>query len=122
MTRAEIEAKFPTTVVRDRVRTAGWWDPEAGEEDWPTCQGRAIRMATQLQQWADDGVREQVALVSHAGFMEALLKAMLDRLPGASLTIYHFNSAITRLDLRPGHELHLRYLNRVPHLPQELVS
>ncbi|MFW5745705.1 MAG: histidine phosphatase family protein [Spirochaetota bacterium] len=72
--------------------------------------------------WADDGVSGPVALVSHAGFMEALLRAMLDRLPGASLTVYHLNTAITRVDLEPGHELHLRYLNRVPHLPQELVS
>ena len=122
MTRAEIESEFPTAVVGDGVRAAGWWDPAAGEEDWPTCQGRAIRVANQLWRWADDGFRGSVALVSHAGFMEALLKAMLDRLPGAILTIYHFNTAITRIDLRPGHELHLRYLNRVPHLPQELVS
>ena len=50
MTRAEIEAEFPTAVVRDRVRAASWWDPAAGEEDWPTCQGRAIRLATQLWQ------------------------------------------------------------------------
>ena len=122
MTRREIETKFPTAVVGDGVREAGWWDPSAGEEAWPTCQGRAIRVAQELWRWADDGVDGPVALVSHAGFMEVLLKAMLDRLPGAGLTFYHLNTAITRLDLGPGRELHVRYLNRVPHLPQDLVS
>ena len=122
MTRAEIEAEFPTAVVGAGLTETGWWDPAAGEEDWPTCQGRAIRVAKELWQWANDGVVGPVALVSHAGFMEALIKAMLDRLPGGSLTIYHLNTAITRVDLGPDHGLHVRYLNRVPHLPQELVS
>ena len=122
ITREQIESEFPTAVIGDAVREAGWWDPARGEEDWPTCQGRAIRVVQGLWKWADDGVGGPIALVSHAGFMEALLKAMLGRLPGANLTIYHLNTAITRLDLEPGGELHVRYLNRVPHLPQELVS
>jgi 2,3-bisphosphoglycerate-dependent phosphoglycerate mutase len=122
MTRSEIEAAFPTAVIGDDIGADGWWHLAAGQEDWPTCQGRAIRVAKELWRWADDGVRGPVALVSHAGFMEALLKAMLDHLPAADLTIYHLNTAITRIDVGPGHELHVRYLNRVPHLPQERVS
>ena len=122
MTRGQIEAEFPTAVIGDTVGDGGWWDPAAGEEDWPTCQGRAIRVSKELWRWADDGVPGPIALVSHAGFMEALVKAMLDHLPAADLTIYHLNTAITRMDVGPGRELHLRYLNRVPHLTQDLVS
>ena len=99
-----------STARQIRLRTM-WWDPAAGEEDWPTGQGRAIRVSQQLWLWADDN-----------GGPVALVKALLDRLPGARLTIYHFNTAITRIDLKPGRELHLRYFNRVPHLPQKLVS
>ncbi len=122
MTRSEIKAEFPNVVISDEVRDTGWWDSEAGEEDWPTCQGRAIRVSRRLWQWADEGVQGPVAVVSHAGFMEALLKAIFGRLPGAELTIHHFNTAITRLDLGPAREVHIRYLNRVPHLPQDFVS
>ena len=122
MTRRQIETAFPTVHIGDAVRADGWWDPARGQEDWPSCQGRAIRVSQELWRWVEDGVRGPIALVSHAGFMEALLKAILGRLPGANLTFYHFNTAITRIDLKLDRELHLRYLNRVPHLPQNLVS
>lgn len=122
MTRARIAREFPGAVVGDDVKEDGWWDPASGEEDWPTCQGRAVRVAGRLWEWANDGADGPVAIVSHAGFIEALLKAILGRLPAASLTFYHFNTAITRLDLEPADEIHVRYINRVPHLPQDLVS
>lgn len=122
MTRAEVMAEFPTALVGEEVRDTGWWDPEAGEEEWATCQGRAIRVSRELWRMADEGVAGPVALVSHAGFMEALVKALLNSLPAASLTLYQLNTSITRVDLGPGREVHVRYLNRVPHLSQELVS
>jgi 2,3-bisphosphoglycerate-dependent phosphoglycerate mutase len=122
MTRAQIAAEFPTVVLSDEVKEEGWWDPARGEEDWPTCQGRAVRVSRKLWQWAAEGVEGPVALVSHAGFIEALVKALLGRLPGANVTIYHFNTAITRLDLEAPDELRVRYINRVPHLTQDLVS
>lgn len=122
MTRGQIEAEFPKAVMGNDVHDDGWWDPTRGEEDWPTCQGRAIRVTERLWSWVDEGIEGPVALVSHAGFMEALVKSILGRLPDQALTIYHFNTAITRIDLKPTREIHLRYLNRVPHLPQELVT
>jgi 2,3-bisphosphoglycerate-dependent phosphoglycerate mutase/probable phosphoglycerate mutase len=122
MTRTQIEAEFPNTVIPPEVRDHGWWDTARGEEDWPTCQGRAIRVSKQLWKWVDDGLAGPIAIVSHAGFIEALIKAILGRLPAENLTFYHFNTAITRLDLEPGKQVHIRYLNRVPHLTQELVS
>ncbi len=122
MTRSEIQAKFPAVEIGTEVSEKGWWDPSAGEEDWAICQGRAIRVARTLWGMADRGETGPLALVSHAGFMEALFKALLNSLPAPGLTVYHFNTAITRVDLAPGRELHLRYLNRVPHLPQDLVS
>jgi 2,3-bisphosphoglycerate-dependent phosphoglycerate mutase len=122
MTRSQIESEFPTVTIGNDVSDTGWWDPARGEEDWPSCQGRAIRVAKELWRWADDGIQGPIALVSHAAFMEALLKAMIGRLPGPEITFYHLNTAITRVDLGPGRELRVRYLNRVPHLPQELVS
>jgi 2,3-bisphosphoglycerate-dependent phosphoglycerate mutase/probable phosphoglycerate mutase len=122
MTRAEIEAEFPQILLNDGVNENGWWDPARGEEDWPTCQGRAVRIAGRLWELANDPGDGPVAIVSHGGFIEALLKAIFGRLPAHEITFYHFNTAITRLDLEPVDEIHVRYINRVPHLPQELVS
>lgn len=122
MTRAQVAEEFPTAVLSDGVKEEGWWDPARGEEDWPTCQGRAVRVAGRLWEWANADAEGPVAIVSHAGFIEALLKAILGRLPSPRLTFYHFNTAITRLDLEPPDEIHVRYINRVPHLAQDLVS
>ncbi|HKJ85375.1 MAG TPA: histidine phosphatase family protein [Spirochaetia bacterium] len=122
MTRAQIADEFPAVELSDAVKEEGWWDTARGEEDWPTAQGRAIRVSKELWRMAEEEPEGPVAIVSHAGFMEALVKALFGRLPGANLTVYHFNTAITRFDLEPPGELHVRYINRVPHLTQELVS
>ena len=121
MTRSEVTEEFPTVMPGD-VRDDGWWEPARRQEDWPTCQGRAVRVVGRLWEWANDRVAGPIAIVSHAGFIEALLKAILGRIPASSLTFYHFNTAITRVDLEPVDEILVRYVNRVPHLTQDLVS
>ncbi|MFW5737977.1 MAG: histidine phosphatase family protein [Spirochaetota bacterium] len=122
LTRSEIREEFPEVVIGDDVREEGWWDPLRGQEDWPTCQGRAIRVSKTLWRMAASSDPGPIALISHAGFMEALIKALLGRLPASELTFYHFNTAITRLDLDAPDEVSIRYMNRVPHLPLELIS
>ena len=120
-TRSEILAEFPNYVLPETVTEEGWWN--RGHEDWPACQGRAIRVAGQLPQLAEQvGRYERVAMVSHGGFLAVLLKALLNHLPAADIFYHHFNTAITRVDFQPGGKLGVRYLNRIPHLSPELVS
>jgi 2,3-bisphosphoglycerate-dependent phosphoglycerate mutase len=119
LTRAEILADFPAYRLPDAVTEQGWW--RSGYEEWSVCQGRAIKVAHTLRQWAA-GSTERLALVSHGGFLDALLKALLDQLPGRNLFYHHYNTAITRLDFREDGRLGLRFINRVDHLPPELVS
>lgn len=123
-TRGEILAEFPNVTLPDAVTEDGWWNVDDGQEDWPTCQGRAIRVAYRLRAWAASEARadECVAMVSHGGFMEVLLKALFNQLPGSQVVYHHFNTAITRLDFMPEGRLDVRYINRIPHLSQELVS
>ena len=121
-TRSQIVEEFPAVVPGDGVKDDGWWDPARGEEDWPTCQGRAVRVAGRLWQWAHDGVDGPVAIVSHGEFINALIKALLSRIPTSDLAFYHFNTAITRIDLEPPVRVLVRYMNRVPHLSRELLS
>jgi 2,3-bisphosphoglycerate-dependent phosphoglycerate mutase/probable phosphoglycerate mutase len=120
-TRAEILAEFPNYLLPETVTEEGWWN--RGHEDWPACQGRAIRVAGQLRELAEQiGPNERVAMVSHGGFLAVLLKALLNHLPAADIFYHHFNTAITRIDFRSNGKLDVRYLNRIPHLSPDLVS
>jgi len=121
MTRPEILAEFPDYRLPDEITAAGWW--KNGYEDWPACQGRAIKVMHQLRDWASNSKSdERLALVSHGGFMDALLKALCDQLPSKHIWYHHFNTAITRIDFREDGGLSLRYLNRVEHLSPEFIS
>lgn len=120
-TRSEILAEFPNYVLPPEVTEEGWWN--RGYEDWPACQGRAIRVAGQLRELAQQvDPDERIGMVSHGGFISALLKALLDTAPGFGFFFHHFNTAMTRVDFRADRRLDIRYLNRIPHLSPELVS
>ena len=120
-TRSEILERFPDYILPEEISEAGWW--HGTREDWPFCQGRAIRVARQLREMAkeSDGT-EQVALISHGGFMDALVKALLNQLPGTHVFYHHFNTAITHLDFHENGHLNLRYMNRIDHLSLEMIS
>ncbi len=117
-TRSEILAEFPDYILPNQVTEQGWWT--GSHEDWPTCLGRAIKVAAALRKMAES--EERLAIISHGGFIDALLKALLNQSPSPNIHYYHFNTAVSRLDFRPDGSLDVRYLNRVDHLPQELIS
>lgn len=120
-TRTEVLAEFPGYILPAALTDEGWW--RGVTEDWPACQARAIRVAGELRQMTRQANHdERVVIVSHGGFIDALLKALLNQLPGSQVIFHHYNTAITRLDFRSDGRLDIRYLNRVPHLPPELVS
>ncbi len=121
MTRSEILAEFPGYQLPAEITEEGWW--HNGYEPWPGCQGRAINVAIQLRHMAANGNRdERIGLVSHGGFMDALLKALCNQLPSKHIWYHHFNTAITRIDFREDDGLSLRYMNRVEHLSPEFIS
>lgn len=124
MTRAEIEEAFPGYGIPDEITEKGWW--QGGYEDITGCYARAVRTVTTLRAmaktFAEEGSEERVALVAHGTFIDCLIKAFLDQLPGQNVFYVHYNTAITRIDLHPdgGHEI--RYINRTEHFVPELFS
>ncbi|MEM7346167.1 MAG: histidine phosphatase family protein [Chloroflexota bacterium] len=116
-TRSEILAEYPTYQLPDTVTDEGWWP--GGYEHPSAFLERATRVAQQLKSWASRN--ERIALVTHAGFMNALLQAIFDQ-TNPHLIYRHYNTAITRIDFFPNGRIHLVYLNRVEHLPEPLVS
>jgi 2,3-bisphosphoglycerate-dependent phosphoglycerate mutase len=122
--RSQIMDEFPDYILPETVTEEGWWTPAVGEEDLAAAQGRAIRVAAALKLRATNAetANERVALITHGTFMDALLKAMFNNLPSADYYHTHYNTGVTRIDIRPNAETLIRYLNRIDHLPAEYIT
>ena len=121
MTRSAIQSEFPDFGLPDSIRESGWYDAELGMEPETHSLFRAIKVATALRERAHRD--EVIALVSHAGFLDILLKAIFDQLPSRPRTMryYHNNTAITRINYQGSRPV-LHYMNRLEHLPPDLRS
>lgn len=123
MLRSQIEAEFPGYVLPDTITEDGWWKPEDGRERLEIFMSRAIRVVLELRERARTS--DRIVMVTHAAFMDALIKAILDQLPRHPATLFyaHYNTGITRFDFEEGMDrMRLHYLNRTEHLPPELRS
>lgn len=121
MSRSAILDKFPGYQLPKDVTDRGWYEATIGREPETRSFYRAIKVARELRQrGASD---EVIALVSHAGFLDVLLKAIFDQLPSHPHTMryFHGNTAITRINFDGQHPT-LHYMNRIDHLPAELRS
>ncbi len=116
-TRERIQTAFPNYVLPEEITEAGWWN--RGGESRSECMERAIRVAEELGRRAESS--EGLAIVSHAAFIDSLLKTLFGRLPGSRYWYHHFNTGVSRLGLG-GQRVDVRYLNRVDHLLPGLVS
>ncbi len=116
LTRAEIAARFPTSVASAEVGEDGWWD--AGKETDQQAQRRAIGVAADLL--ARAGEETRIGFVTHGGFMSLLLSALGNQVLDDGTYYEHENTAITRIALTPGGTTVVKYLNRTEHLSDEL--
>lgn len=119
--RSEILSEFPDYVLPDTITEVGWYDPNSGQESLSKAQGRAINVAGEL--WRRAHSDDRIAIVSHGTFIDALLKALFNQLPNHSIYYSHYNTAISRIDFfaeRRG--LFVRHLNRIAHLPVEMIT
>ncbi|GIV77250.1 histidine phosphatase family protein [Litorilinea aerophila] len=124
LNRRQIQEQFPDVLIPDEVTDEGWWFQ--GYEDMPACYGRATRVARDLrrraQELSNNEVEESVALVSHGTFIDSLIKALFNQIPAREFYYQHYNTAITRIDFMPDGVLLIRYINRIQHLPPDMVS
>jgi len=116
--RAYFEQHFPDLVLPDSLGEAGWWNRpfEETELRLPRAQ-RVLRDLLERHGGTDD----RVAVVSHGGFYNYLLAAILDMPGRESYRFYLNNAAISRFDFT-DEAIWLSYLNRVDFLPKELVT
>jgi len=116
--RSQIAARFPEFRLPDEIGEDGWW--RGSMETFHAGQGRAIGVAGVLRKRAAEDSR--IALISHGGFMSCLLQALGRQLPAEGYFYAHGNTAITRLRLQEDGMMIVSYINRLEHLPEELIS
>lgn len=117
-TRSELLAEFPDYDLPPEITEAGWW--RQGYEEPPACYVRARGVLAALRRRA--GSEERIALVTHGAFIDAFLKALFGQALESPLFYYNYNTAISRLQFHADGRVDVHYLNRVAHLPLELVS
>ncbi|MEO1440715.1 MAG: histidine phosphatase family protein, partial [Chloroflexota bacterium] len=124
VTRTELRRDYPNYDIPQAISDAGWW--RGGEESRDASRVRALKTAAKLRHLAkSEWHHKNVLLVSHAGFMDALLKAiLLEAMPEIDETsfFYFYNTSISRIDFLANGHMGIRYLNRIAHLPPEQVS
>ena len=121
MSRSAILDEFPGYKLSQEVTDRGWYEAAMGREPETHSYYRAIKVARELRERGDSD--EVIALVSHAGFLDLLLKVIFEQLPARPYTMryYHDNTAITRINFDVGWTT-LHYMNRADHLPLALRS
>lgn len=121
--RKRITTDFPRYILDKSHTDSGWYDISKGRESYAECCARAIRVAQELRERADNKDKDaKIGMVTHGTFMDVLMKAIFGMLPSRMLYYMHYNTAITRIDYGERDRLMLRYVNRVDHLPADLIT
>jgi 2,3-bisphosphoglycerate-dependent phosphoglycerate mutase len=121
-TRSEILGEFPNYILPATISGAGWYDAAHGYEEMHTGAGRAIKVVMELRRRAVGEFKDaRIAIITHGTFIDLMLKAFLGQLPNRSFYFTHYNTAVTRLDFSGEHML-VRYVNRIDHLPHDMIS
>ncbi len=115
---AYFERHFPDLVLPDSLGDDGWWNRPYEEPELRLPRARRVlRDLIERHGHTDD----RVAVVSHGGFYNYLLAAIL-KLPGREGFWFVLNNAgISRIDFNEE-ETGLSYLNRADFLPKELIT
>ena len=121
-TRSEILAEFPGYDLPSGIGETGWWNRD--HEDPPSLWARAARVAVELREMAARETAEEarVAMITHGGFMNALLNALFGTPPEGPVFYRHHNTSISRMRIDGSKRINVQHLNRVDHLNPELVS
>jgi 2,3-bisphosphoglycerate-dependent phosphoglycerate mutase len=117
-TRAYFEEHYSNLVLPDDVDGNGWWNRPFEERE--ERRERAERLVAALLARHKE-TEDRVALISHGGFYNHILTAMLNLPEECDYWFSLNNTGITRIDFREG-RIWVGYMNRVDFLPRELIT
>lgn len=117
-TRSEYQSLFPSLLLPDELDGNGWWNrPYEKQEDRYLRANRVVEWVTK----SHPNPTDRVAIISHYGFFNYFLWAMFGRnRPVNSLfTVYNTSLSLFEVD---EEGVRVVYVNRVDHLPADLVT
>ena len=120
--RAYFEAHYPDLVLPDSLGEDGWWNRPFEERE-----ERAARAQRFLQELLErhGHTEDRVAVISHGGFYNYVLGALLDLPDLEPFWFTMHNGAISRIDFGDPDDVErigLIYTNRAHYLPAELIT
>jgi 2,3-bisphosphoglycerate-dependent phosphoglycerate mutase len=116
--RTYLAGRYPGLVLPEALDDGGWWNRPFEELDDRPVRARRV-LAELIRQHGDSN--DRVAVISHGGFYNHFMGALLDALPPYKLSYFMSNTGISRLILTPqGH--YVAYQNRCEHLPAGMVT
>lgn len=115
--RSYFEQHYPDLVLPNTLDESGWWNRpfESTEE----IEARAQRVLKELLERHD--AMDRVAVISHGGFYNYLMTALLNMPSREGFWMFMHNAAITRIDFGED-RTDVVYSNRVDFMPRGLVS
>lgn len=111
------EERYPALVLPEGLGDAGWWSRPA--ELWEDVPARAERVLAQLRE--NHGDDDRVALISHGGLYNSLLRVLLKMETNEGYWLELNNAGVSRIDLYDG-KVDLMYSNWNAHLPPALLT
>ena len=116
--RAYFETHYPDLVLPDSLGDEGWWNRPFEERAQRPL--RARRFLDDLLERHGEG-DDRVAVISHGGFHNHVMRALLNIPLDLECWIALNNTAITRIDF--GDEfMALQYVNRIDFMPRDMVT
>jgi 2,3-bisphosphoglycerate-dependent phosphoglycerate mutase len=124
--RAYFETRFPALVPPPRLGEAGWWNRPFEEREQRLERARLFLADLLARHGQSD---DRVAVISHGGFFNHVMCALLKLPAREGFWFLMNNAAIARFDFgasteedRAENEVGITYVNRVDFLPAELVT
>jgi 2,3-bisphosphoglycerate-dependent phosphoglycerate mutase len=118
MTRGEIKSQFPSYTIPDGVTERGWW--QGAQEEPEPFLARAAWVVDTLHSWAERN--ERVAIITHGAFIDGLLNMLLKVTRVQPVYYHHDNTGISLIDFRRDGKLSIRFVNRLDHLPADMIT
>ena len=121
--RAFFTTHYPHLILPDTLGEVGWW--ERPYEPREQAMLRAKTFLDELQ--ARHESSDRVAIITHGGFFVAMLRTLFgfstlnNNENKNRIWLHANNTSITRLDF-DERQIDLIYLNRIDHLPTDLIT